>query len=437
MSTLRINTAKVFVPLLAPSRYKGAHGGRGSGKSHFFAEKLIEDCVVEPGDSGAGMRAVCIREVQKDLAQSSKLLIETKLASLGLGEAQGFKIFRDVIETPKDGIMIFKGMNDYTADSIKSLEGFKRAWWEEAQTATMHSLNLLRPTIRAQESELWFSWNPRRKTDPVDIMLRGEEKPSGSVVVRANWRDNPWLTQELIQERLDCLRMQPDQYDHIWEGGYVSVIEGAYFAKQIATARQEGRIGRVAADPLMTKRMFVDIGGTGARADAFALWVAQFIGKELRILNYYEAVGQPLGAHLGWMRENGYTPATSQIWLPHDGETHDRVYNVSYESALREAGYQVTVVPNQGKGAAKARIEAGRRLFPSMWFNEEKTSAGIDALGWYHEKKDENRGIGLGPEHDWASHGSDAFGLMCVAYEAPNQIKQKPIEYPKHAYGVI
>jgi len=383
------------------------------------------------------MRAVCIREVQKDLAQSSKLLIETKLASLRLGEAQGFKIFRDVIETPKDGIMIFKGMNDYTADSIKSLEGFKRAWWEEAQTATMHSLNLLRPTIRAQESELWFSWNPRRKTDPVDIMLRGEEKPSGSVVVRANWRDNPWLTQELIQERLDCLRMQPDQYDHIWEGGYVSVIEGAYFAKQIATARQEGRIGRVAADPLMTKRMFVDIGGTGARADAFALWVAQFIGKELRILDYYEAVGQPLGAHLGWMRENGYTPATSQIWLPHDGETHDRVYNVSYESALREAGYQVTVVPNQGKGAAKARIEAGRRLFPSMWFNEEKTSAGIDALGWYHEKKDENRGIGLGPEHDWASHGSDAFGLMCVAYEAPNQIKQKPIEYPKHAYGVI
>jgi len=437
LSTLRINTAKVFVPLLAPSRYKGAHGGRGSGKSHFFAEKLIEDCVVEPGDSGAGMRAVCIREVQKDLAQSSKLLIETKLASLRLGEAQGFKIFRDVIETPKDGIMIFKGMNDYTADSIKSLEGFKRAWWEEAQTATMHSLNLLRPTIRAQESELWFSWNPRRKTDPVDIMLRGEEKPSGSVVVRANWRDNPWLTQELIQERLDCLRMQPDQYDHIWEGGYVSVIEGAYFAKQIATARQEGRIGRVAADPLMTKRMFVDIGGTGARADAFALWVAQFIGKELRILDYYEAVGQPLGAHLGWMRENGYTPATSQIWLPHDGETHDRVYNVSYESALREAGYQVTVVPNQGKGAAKARIEAGRRLFPSMWFNEEKTSAGIDALGWYHEKKDENRGIGLGPEHDWASHGADAFGLMCVAYEAPNQIKQKPIEYPKHAYGVI
>lgn len=437
MSTLRINTAKVFTPLLQPSRYKGAWGGRGSGKSHFFAEKLIEDSLAEPGDSGEGMRSVCIREVQKDLAQSSKLLIETKLGSLGLGEAQGFKVFRDVIQTPKDGLMIFKGMNDYTADSIKSLEGFKRAWWEEAQTATAHSLNLLKPTMRAAGSELWFSWNPRRKTDPVDEMFRGEEKPTGAVVVKANWRDNPWLTQELIQERLDCLRMQPDQYDHIWEGGYVTVIEGAYFAKQISQARLEGRIGRVAADPLMTKRLFVDIGGTGARADAFALWVAQFIGKEIRVLDYYEAVGQPLGTHLEWMRANDYTPATSQIWLPHDGETHDRVYNVSYESALKEAGYKVTVIPNQGKGAAKARIEAGRRLFPSMWFNEPKTSGGIDALGWYHEKKDENRGIGLGPEHDWASHGADAFGLMCVAYEEPKNNKMKPIQYPSHAYGVI
>ena len=437
MSTLKINTAKVFVPLLQPSRYKGAHGGRGSGKSHFFAEKLIEDCVAEPGDSGEGMRAVCIREVQKDLAQSAKLLIETKLASLKLGETQGFKVFRDVIQTPKDGVMIFKGMNDYTADSIKSLEGFKRSWWEEAHTATLHSLNLLKPTIRAPGSELWFSWNPRRKTDPVDYMFRGVETPTDSILVKANWRDNPWFTKELELERLDCLRMQPDQYDHIWEGGYVSVIDGAYYAKQLATARLENRIGRVAADPLMTIRLFADIGGTGAKADAFAIWAVQFIGKEIRVLNYYEQVGQPLDAHLAWMRENNYTKDRARIWLPHDGATQDRVYNVSYESALRSAGYTVDVVPNQGKGAAKARIEAARRLFPSMWFDKEKCSGGLDALGWYHEKKDELRGIGLGPEHDWASHGADAFGLMCVAYEEPKATKHKPIQYPSHNYGVI
>lgn len=402
---------------MAPARYKGAWGGRGSGKSHFYADNLIEDCLAEPGDFGEGMRAVCIREVQKDLAQSSKLLIETKLRYHGIGEADGFKVFKDVIKTPGDGLIIFKGMNDYTADSIKSLEGFKRSWWEEAQTATLHSLNLLRPTIRSEGSQKWFSWNPRRKTDPVDVMLRGPHLPTGAVVVRANWKDNPWFTSELEQERQDCLRTQPEQYDYIWEGGYVTMLDGAYYAKSLNEARTAGRIGRVSPDPLMTTRLFFDIGGTGARADAVAIWAAQFIGKEIRAVNYYEAVGQPLATHLVWMRDQGYGPKQAQVWLPHDGETQDKVHAVSYESALKAAGYDVTVVPNQGKGAAKARIEAGRRHFPAIWFNEQATQAGLDALGWYHEKKDEARGVGLGPEHDWASHGADAFGLMCVAAE--------------------
>jgi len=117
------------------------------------------------------------------------------------------------------------------------------------------------------------------------------------------------------------------------------------------------------------------------------------------------------------MRERGYMPKKAQLWLPHDGDTNDKVHDVSYASALRAAQYEVTVVPNQGKGAAKQRIEAGRRYFPSMWFNEETTQGGIDALGWYHEKKDDMRSIGLGPEHDWSSHGADAFGLMAISAE--------------------
>lgn len=413
--TLRIETAEVFEPLLAPARYKGAHGGRGSGKSHFFGGLLIEDCLAEPGNSGGeGMRAVCIREVQKDLAQSSKLLIESKLKEHGIGEVDGFKVYRDTISTPGDGLIIFKGMNDYNSDSIKSLEGFKRSWWEEAQTATQHSLNLLTPTIRAAGSEKWFSWNPRRKTDPVDVMLRGENLPTGAQVVRANWSDNPWFTTELELERRDCMRLQPDQYEHIWNGAYVSVIEGAYYAKCLSEARKAGRIGRVAADPLLTHHLFFDIGGTGARADAVTIWDLQFVGREVRALNYYEAVGQPLATHVNWMREHDLTPKRCQIWLPHDGETHDKVFDVSYASALRGANYNVTVVPNQGKGAAKQRIEAGRRQFVNFWFNETTTQAGLEALGWYHEKKDEQRGIGLGPEHDWSSNGADSFGLACV-----------------------
>lgn len=431
MSVLQIPTAEVFEPLLAPARYKGAWGGRGSGKSHFFGGLLIEDCLAEPGNSGGqGLLSVCIREVQKTLADSSKRLIEAKLADFKLGEKDGFKIFKDRIETPGDGCITFQGMQDHTAESIKSLEGFKRAWWEEAQTASIGSLNLLRPTIRAPGSELWFSWNARRKTDPVDVMLRGPEKPTGAVVIKANWRDNPWFTAELEQERQDCLRMQPDQYDHIWEGGYITVAEGAYYARALTQARMDKRIGKVPADPLMTIRLFCDIGGTGARADAFTIWAAQFIGKEIRVIDYYEAVGQPLATHLDWMRSKGYMPEKAQIWLPHDGANQDKVYSVSYESALKQAGYKVTVIPNQGKGAAKARIEAGRRLFPSIWFNEETCHGGLDALGWYHEKKDETRNIGLGPEHDWSSHAADSFGLMCVAYEEP-KIKQKHKPQPR------
>jgi phage terminase large subunit len=274
---------------------------------------------------------------------------------------------------------------------------------------------------------MWWSYNPRRKTDPVDVLFMGQEKPTGAVVVTANWRDNPWFTAELEQERLDCLRIQPEQYAHIWEGDYVSVIDGAYFAAGLIEARQQGRIGRVSADPLMSLRVFCDLGGTGAKADAFAMWVAQFIGKEIRVLDYYEAVGQPLGAHLAWLRERNYEKAG--IWLPHDGDTNDRINDVSFASAFRQAGYTVTVIPNQGKGAAKMRIEAARRLFPSIWFNESSTDAGRAALGWYHEKKDDERGIGLGPEHDWSSHGADAFGLMCVAYEPPQS--SAPLKYPK------
>ena len=420
MSVLDIPTAEVFLPLLEPARYKGIWGGRGSGKSHFFGGRLVEDHLAEQG-----MLSVCIREVQKSLAQSSKRLIESKLSDFGLGEADGFKVFRDVIETPGDGLIAFQGMQDHTAESIKSLEGFKRAWVEEAQGLSSRSLTLLRPTIRAPGSEIWASWNPRHKKDAVDALLRGLSPPTNSVVIRANWSDNPWFPAELEQERQDDLRDRPDSYDHIWEGDYAKVTDGAYFAKVLSEARQQGRIGRVAADPLMTIRLFCDIGGTGARADAFAMWAVQFIGREIRVLNYYEAVGQPLATHVQWMRSQGYTPDRAQVFLPHDGATNDKVYDVSYESALREAGYSVTVIPNQGKGAAMFRVEAVRRLFPSIWINEDTCAGGLEALGAYHERKDEARGIGLGPNHDWASHGSDAFGLVCVAYEEPQQKRQQ------------
>lgn len=439
MSKLLIQTAEVFEPLLYPARDKGAYGGRGSGKSHFFAELMAEDAVRFPGMAQEGVRAICGREIQKSLKDSAKYLIESKLLKLGLGERQGFKVYTDRIATPKDGVIVFQGLQDHTTDSIKSFEGFHRFWGEEAHSISKRSIGLIRPTIRWENerlglsSEMWWSWNPQRRTDAVDVMLRGETIPTGAKVVRANWSDNPWFPKILEQERLDCLKNTPDQYDHIWEGGYATVLDGAYYAESIQKARADGRIGKVAYDPLMSYHAFFDIGGTGAKADAVAIWVDQFIGKEDRVLNYYESVGQPLAAHVQWLREQGYTPENTTIYLPHDGSTQDKVYDVSYESALKQVGYEVEVIPNQGKGAAKARIESARRAFPNAWFNESTTEPGLAALGWYHEKKDENRNIGLGPEHDWASHGADAYGLKAIVYEM-KQKESNPIDDPYKAF---
>ena len=418
MSTLSIKTAAVFEPLLQPSRYKGAHGGRGSGKSHFFAELLVEECMLH-----TGLRSVCIREVQKDLKDSAKLLIEDKINRHGL--ASKFNCLIDRIETPGGGQIIFRGMQDYNSESIKSLEGFDRAWIEEAHTLSQRSLTLLRPTIRKPGSEIWASWNPRRKSDAVDEFLRGAGTPADAVVVQANWSDNPFFPAVLESERQTDLVRYPEQYPHVWDGDYVTAMEGAYFASFLNAAKIEGRIGFVAADPLMTTRAYWDIGGTGAKADACAIWIVQFVGTEIRLLNYYEAQGQPLATHVDWLRRSGYDACLCV--LPHDGAANDKVYQVSYESALRSAGFDVRVVPNMGAGAATNRIEAARRLFPSMRFNEATTGAGRDALGWYHEKRDEARNIGLGPDHDWASHGADAFGLIAVDH-AP-QRKAKPLVY--------
>lgn len=414
-----------------PADVRGAYGGRGSAKTRSFA-KMAAVKGYQYGMEGISGILLCARQFMNSLDDSS--LEECKRA---IEEEPWLADYYDIGEKyikSKDGRInfAFAGL-DRNIASVKSKGRVLLCWIDEAEPVTDYALSILEPTLREEGSdwnaELWVTWNPERKGSAVDKLYRHSKDPM-TKVVELNWRDNPKFPEKLNRQRLKDKERRPDDYEWIWEGAYRTVASGAYFAKHLTEAKAQNRIGRVAADPLMTIRLFCDIGGTGARADAFAIWAAQFVGREIRLLDYYEAVGQPLASHLAWCRERGYSPDKAQWWLPHDGATQDKVHDVSYESALKQAGYKVTVVPNQGKGAAKARIEAVRRLFPSMWFNESTTEAGRDALGWYHEKWDENRNIGLGPDHDWASHGADAFGLMAVAYEAPKK-KSGPIKY-KH-----
>lgn len=409
---------------------RGAYGGRGSGKTRSFAKMAAVRGFIH-GNAGDSGIILCARQFMNSLEDSS--LEECKRA---IEEepflAAYYEIGAKFIKS-RDGRInfAFSGL-DRNIASVKSKGRLLLCWVDEAEPVTDDAWLTLIPTLREEGSdwnaELWVTWNPKRKTAPVDSRFRGSSDPL-TKVVSLNWRDNPKFPAKLERDRQRDLAERPDQYGHIWEGEYATAIAGAYFAQALTQAKAENRIGRVPADPLMTIRLFADIGGTGAKADNFVFWAAQFIGREIRVLNHYEQQGQPIEAHLNWLRSQGYTPDRAQIWLPHDGDTQDKVFDVSYRSALEAAGYVVTVIPNQGKGAAMLRVEAARRLFPAMWFNEQTTEAGIDALGWYHEKRDEVRGVGLGPSHDWASHSADAFGAMCIAYEQPAAGPKKAIQY--------
>jgi len=223
MSVLRIETPEWALPLLEPKRYKGAYGGRGSGKSHAFAEMMIEAHIMDQSS-----RSVCVREVQKSLAQSVKRLLELKIEQMNAGAY--FEVQEAVIKSKRgDGLILFQGMQNHTADSIKSLEGYDRAWCEEAQSLSQRSLDLLRPTIRKPGSELWFTWNPSQATDPVDVLLRGPTPPPDAAIVEVNFSDNPWFPEVLRAEMEYDRARDPEKYQHVWRGAYLTNSEARVF----------------------------------------------------------------------------------------------------------------------------------------------------------------------------------------------------------------
>jgi phage terminase large subunit len=422
MATARLKLPPKLVPVFTgEAMYRGAYGGRGSAKTRTFA-KMAAVWGYKFAQANEPGVIVCGREFMNSLDESSMAEVKAAIASEPW-LAEVYDVGERYIRTRDRRIdFAFIGLR-HNLDSIKSKSRIRLLWVDEAEPVSETAWMKAIPTVREEGSEIWMTWNPERKNSATHKRFR-LDPPNGAKIAEMNWRDNPWFPAILNKTRLEDQEKRPDQYDHVWEGDFVTVIEGAYYAKLLTEAKAKGHISKVDADPLMTVRAIWDIGGTGAKADACAIWIAQFVGREIRVLDYYEAVGQPLATHVQWLRDRGYEKALCV--LPHDGASNDKVYDVSYDSALQQAGFETLVIPNQGKGAAKMRIEAARRLFPSIWFNAETTEAGRDALGWYHEKKsDDDRNIGLGPEHDWSSHGADAFGLMAVAYEAPQQEQER------------
>ncbi|MFA5952307.1 MAG: phage terminase large subunit [Hyphomicrobium sp.] len=421
MTTQRIELPPRLIPVFTgEAMYRGAFGGRGSAKTRSFAKMAAVKGLMFARANQPGV-IVCGREFMNSLDESSMAEVKAAIASEPW-LAAAYDVGERYIRTKDKRIeFAFIGLR-HNLDSIKSKARIRLLWVDEAEPVSETAWAKAIPTVREEGAEIWVTWNPERKKSATHKRFR-LDPPEGAKIVSLNWRDNPWFPAILNKTRLEDGAKRPEQYDHVWEGDFVTVVEGAYYAAGLKLAREEGRIGPVSFDPLLRVRVYCDLGGTGAKADAFTMWPSQFVGTQIRTRDYYEAVGQPLATHIQYLHSKGYRPERADIYLPHDGATNDRVYDVSFESAFRDAGYEVVVIPNQGKGAARMRIEAGRRVFPSVWFDETTTEAGRDALGWYHEKRSEDdREVGLGPDHDWSSHGADGFGLMAVAYEDPSRV---------------
>lgn len=433
MSTVQVQMPAKLVPVFAgEADTRVAWGGRGSGKTRTFAKMTAVRALMW---SQAGKEGIilCAREFMNSLEDSSLEEVKSAIRETPWLEPY-FDIGEQYIRT-RDGRISysFAGLRR-NISSIKSKARILLCWVDEAEPVTEEAWVKLVPTLRDEDSELWVTYNPEREISPTHKRFRQTTDPR-TKKVEINWSDNPFFPDILNRKRLKDKEERPDSYDHIWEGDFISVVEGAYFAAGLTKAKEDGRIASIAEDPNLIVRLFADIGGTGAKADNFVFWAAQFVGTEIRWVNHYEQQGQPVAAHLNWMRSQGYSPDRCKIWLPHDGDTQDKVFDTSYRRALEAAGYSVEIVPNQGKGAAMQRVDKARQLFSRMRFDEEKTLAGRKALGWYHEKRDSERGIGLGPNHDWSSHSADAFGTGCVAYEEPRVARK--IDYASMRRGVV
>lgn len=290
---------EIFGKFMRPSSYKALYGGRGSAKSHFFAE-----CMIGNAAESRGLRCVCIREVQRTLQESAKRLLEDKIGVMGFGDR--FDIQRDRIITPGDGVIIFEGMNDHNSESIKSLEGFVLAWIEEGQTLSARSLEMLRPTIRAPGSEIWASWNPRAKSDPVDAFFRGPMPPEDAIIHEINYTDNRFFPERLERERLHDKRTNPDRYAHIWLGKYEPEALGAIWTRQVI---EDNRVPEfpslerilVGIDPAVTNTEVSDMHGVsvcgmGADQNGYVLEDASLKGsphdwatRALTMYDKYEA----------------------------------------------------------------------------------------------------------------------------------------------------
>jgi phage terminase large subunit len=401
--------------LFEKSRYKVLYGGRGGAKSWGVARALLIKAAKDP------LRILCAREFQASIRDSVHKLLCDQIEALGL---LGFyEITQNTIRGKNGSEFNFVGLKNNVAN-VKSYEGVDICWVEEAQTTSRFSWNVLIPTIRKENSEIWITFNPELETDET-YQRFVIHAPENAIVQKINWSDNPWFPDTLKDEK-DSLKVRDIQaYNVVWEGLCRQTVDGAVFAKEVQMAELDGRITRVNYDATKPVHAIFDLGWS----DATAIWFLQFIGMETRLIRYMEGNQTTISDYLAKMQTYGYIYDT--LWLPHDAENKTLAGNGrSIEEIVRAAGYKTKIIP---RTPIMDSINAARTIFQNCWFDRDNCHDGLQCLRHYRYDVDpETKQFSKTPVHDQYSHGADAFryiGLMI------NEPKQRRAPKPSQYYG--
>ena len=398
--------------LFDPARYKVLYGGRGGAKSWGVARALLIIGAKQP------TRILCAREFQTSIKDSVHKLLSDQIFALGLQDF--YEITQTAIRGMNGTEFSFAGLKNNVAN-IKSFEGVDIAWVEEAQTTSKMSWNVLIPTIRKENSEIWITFNPELESDETYKRFV-INPPENSLVQRVNWSDNPWFPETLRLEKDALYARDREAYNTIWEGVCRQTVDGAIFAKEMQQAEFEGRITRVPYDPIKPVMAVFDIGW----ADATAVWFLQFIGMETRLIRYYETTQTTMSEILAKMQTFGYVYET--LYLPHDAQNKTLAANGrSIEEIVRAAGFNVRIID---RTPITDSINAARTIFPKCYFDRENCHEGLQCLRHYRYDVNPDTGtFSQKPLHDNYSHGADAFRYIGLMINEPKQVKKKQINY--------
>lgn len=404
--------------LYEKARYKVLYGGRGSGKSWSCARALLILGTQKK------LRILCTRELQRSIADSVHKLLSDQITALGLDAF--YRIEKATIEGVNGTEFLFSGLKNSAA--LKSYESLSICWCEEAQCISKASWQLLLPTVRAADSEIWISMNPVLPTD--DSYQRWViNPPPGAIVRKVNYDENDWFPEVLQREMEYCRKTDPDLFNHVWLGCPVSMLAGAIYANELRQVDAENRITRVPYDPTRLVDCFWDLG----YGDLTAIWFVQSAAFEYRLIDYLESGGHTINYYLQEMQSRGYLYGTD--YLPWDIGLHAAQMGSgkSIEELMRLSGRKVQILP---KLSVTDGINAARTIFPLCWFDRERTADGIQALRHYRYGVNEALGMpSKEPLHDRNSHGADSFRYMAVGVKAEARPEPEIAEHPRYRGG--